>query len=202
MIIISWYWYSTHESKKIVSDNLHCTKLPRIMRFHNQMSLTWIVTRPAWRAQTFTSSNIDTRNDSEASCKARMAVLWNRSLGHSFPATSFTKRWKGSFLINKSVDFWYLRISRRATVPRRKRRGLRTPPRDGSPILSPCRVLYRPRGAFPPVLIPACCFVRAMITSTGDGWVFFLGSSHRENKKWRSRPKTKVFQHIKTVYPG
>jgi hypothetical protein len=32
-------------------------------------------------------------------------------------AISRTSRWKGSFRISSSVDFWYLRISRRATVP-------------------------------------------------------------------------------------
>ena len=79
------------------------------------MSFGWIVTRPAWIAQTFTSSNIVTRNDSEASWRARMAVLWKRREGSMFWATSLTKRWKGSFLINRSVDFWYFRISRRST---------------------------------------------------------------------------------------
>ena len=66
-----------------------------------------------------TSSNIVTRNDSEASCRARMAVLWKRRSGTMDWATSLTKRWKGSFLIKRSVDFWYFRIWRRATVPGR-----------------------------------------------------------------------------------
>ena len=54
------------------------------------MSFGWIVTRPAWIAQTFTSSNIVTRNDSEASWRARMAVLWKRREGSMFWATSLT----------------------------------------------------------------------------------------------------------------
>jgi hypothetical protein len=43
-------------------------------------------------------------------------------------AISRTSLWKGSFLIKSSVDFWYLLISRRATVPGRKRWGFFTPP--------------------------------------------------------------------------
>ena len=166
------------------------------------MSFGWIVTRPAWIAQTFTSSNIVTRNDSEASWRARMAVLWKRREGSMFWATSLTKRWKGSFLINRSVDFWYFRISRRATVPGRNRRGLRTRPRGGIAILRPFTVLYRPRGAFPPVLLLADCFVRAMITCRGVVWVFFVGSSHRENKKWRSRTKNNGIPTVKRCTRG
>ncbi len=46
-------------------------------------------------------------------------------------AISRTKRWNGSLRISSSVDFWYLRISRKATVPglqhgaRRRERGRR-----------------------------------------------------------------------------
>ena len=149
------------------------------------MSLTWIVSRPPWIAHTFTSSNIFTRNDSEASCKARIAVLWSRRvrLLSNSHTTSLTRRWKGSFLIKSCVDFWYFRISRRATVPGRKRRGFRTLPSEGIPILRPCFVLYLPRGHFPPVLLRASCFVRAMITCT-EGWFpCFCGLYFRGNKK-------------------
>ena len=49
--------------------------------------------------------------------RARMAEDWNlRSVLKSW-AISRTRRWKGSLRMRSSVDFWYLRISRRATVP-------------------------------------------------------------------------------------
>ena len=176
-------------------------KFPLIIRFHNWISLGWIVTRPAWRAHVFTSSNMLTRKDSEASWRARMAVLWKRRVGSRFWATSLTKRWKGSFLIKRFVDFWYLRISRRATVPGRKRRGFLNLPDVGRQIFIPFFVLYLPRGAFPPVLRRAVCFVRPMIVSRGS-LIFFLVSSSEEIEKWISDGKSMVWQHIKTVYPG
>ena len=43
-------------------------------------------------------------------------------------AISRTSRWNGSLRISSSVDFWYRRISRSATVPGRKRCGFFTPP--------------------------------------------------------------------------
>ena len=43
-------------------------------------------------------------------------------------AISRTSRWKGSLRMRSSVDFWYRRISRSATVPGRKRWGFFTPP--------------------------------------------------------------------------
>ena len=45
------------------------------------------------------------------------AELWKRRSVLKSWAISRTRRWKGSFLIKSSVDFWYRRISRRATVP-------------------------------------------------------------------------------------
>lgn len=50
-------------------------------------------------------------------CRAPMAALWKRRSVLKSWAISRTRRWKGSFLIRSSVDFWYLRISLRATVP-------------------------------------------------------------------------------------
>jgi len=101
-----------------------------------------------------THIDVWTRNDSDASCKARIAVLWKRMVGSMCWATSFTKRWKESFWIKSSVDFWYFRISRKATVPGRKRRGFLTCPVTGSVIFRPFIVLYLSRGHFPPVLLP------------------------------------------------
>ena len=46
-----------------------------------------------------------------------MAALWKRRSVLKSCAISRTRRWKGNFLISNSVDFWYLLISRRATVP-------------------------------------------------------------------------------------
>lgn len=49
--------------------------------------------------------------------RAPMAALWKRRSVLKSWAISLTRRWKGSFLMSSSVDFWYRRISRRATVP-------------------------------------------------------------------------------------
>lgn len=50
-------------------------------------------------------------------CRAPIAALWKRRSVLKSWAISLTRRWNGSFLMSSSVDFWYLRISRRATVP-------------------------------------------------------------------------------------
>lgn len=63
------------------------------------------------------SSNKETRYASEASWRAITADDWNRKSVLKSWAISRTNRWKGSFRIKSSVDFWYFRISRRATVP-------------------------------------------------------------------------------------
>ena len=81
------------------------------------MSLGMIVTRFAWIAHKLVSSKRPTRYASDASWRAPMAALWKRRSVLKSCAISRTSRWNGSFLISSSVDFWYLRISRRATVP-------------------------------------------------------------------------------------
>lgn len=50
-------------------------------------------------------------------CSAPMAALWKRRSVLKSCAISRTRRWKGSLRISSSVDFWYRRISRKATVP-------------------------------------------------------------------------------------
>ena len=70
--------------------------------------------------------------DSVVSCSATMAVAWNLKSFLKSPAISLTNRWNGSFLMSSSVDFWYRRISRRATVPGRNRLTFLTPPVDGT----------------------------------------------------------------------
>ena len=57
-----------------------------------------------------------------------MADDWNRRSDLKSWAISRTSRWKGSFRIKSSVDFWYRRISRRATVPGLYLWGFLTPP--------------------------------------------------------------------------
>jgi len=63
--------------------------------------------------------------------------------------------------MRSSVLFWYLRISRSATVPGRKRWGFFTPPVAGADFraafVASCFL-----GAFPPVDLRAVCFVRAI----------------------------------------
>ncbi|KAJ1452428.1 hypothetical protein M885DRAFT_526985 [Pelagophyceae sp. CCMP2097] len=89
------------------------------MRRASWMSLGMMVTRLAWMAHKLVSSKRPTRYASEASCRARMAVDWKRRSVLKSCAISRTSRWKGSLRMRSSVDFWYLRISRRATVPGR-----------------------------------------------------------------------------------
>merc|ERR550532_2814808 len=59
------------------------------------------------------------------------------------------------------VDFWYLLISRRATVPGLYRWGFFTPPVAGADFLA-ALVASCFLGAFPPVDLRAVCFVRAI----------------------------------------
>ena len=161
------------------------------------MSLGCIVSRPAWRAQWFTFSNMLTRKDSDASYKDRMAVLWSRRVRvlSNSQTTSLTNSWKGSFLIKSSVDFWYFRIWRRATVPGRKRRGFLTFPLGGSPIFRPSGVLqYLPRPR-------TTCFVRVMITSRGS-LIFFFGFYFRGNKKVNEEWENKGVTTQKMLSPG
>ena len=87
------------------------------MRRASCMSFGMMVTRFACIAQRFVSSKSPTRYASLASCRAITAELWKRRSVLKSCAISRTRRWNGSFLISSSVDFWYLLISRSATVP-------------------------------------------------------------------------------------
>ncbi|KAL5656485.1 hypothetical protein ACJX0J_035804, partial [Zea mays] len=80
---------------------------------------------------------------------AETAELWKR------------RRWNGSLRISSSVLFWYLRISRSATVPGRKRWGFFTPPVAGADLRA-ALVASCFLGALPPVDFLAVCFVRAI----------------------------------------
>ena len=69
---------------------------------------------------------------------------------------------EGQLSVNSSVDFWYLLISLRATVPGLYRWGFFTPPVEGALFLA-ALVASCFLGAFPPVLFRAVCFVRAIL---------------------------------------
>merc|ERR1719192_1720871 len=113
-------------------------------------------------AQRLVSSKSPTREAPLASCRAPMAADWNlRSVLKSW-ALSLTRRWKGNFLMRSSVDFWYLLISLRATVPGLYLWGFLTPPVDGADFLA-ALVASCFLGAFPPVDLRAVCLVRAMV---------------------------------------
>ena len=139
---------------------------PRIRRA-SWMSLGMIVTRLAWIAQRLVSSKSETRYDSEASWSARMAVPWKRRSDLKSWAISRTRRWNGSLRMSRSVDFWYLRISRSATVPGRYRCGFLTPPVVGADLRA-ALVASCLRGALPPVDLRAVCLVRAILSRKGS----------------------------------
>lgn len=112
-----------------------------------------------------------------------------------------TTREKGSFLMSKSVLFWYLRISRSATVPGRYRCFFRS--RSGSGSVHPhlrLKVYSRPedsyipgraRGAIPPVLFLA---VAVFFFLAGGGGLESELSSCR-----RLEPVARLFRLFWTV---
>ena len=102
------------------------------MRCASCMSFGIIVTHFPWIAHRLVSSKRPTRHASEASWRARTAVLCIRQSDLISWAISQTRRWNGAFLIKRFVFFWYLRISQRATVPGRQRWGFFMPPPKGS----------------------------------------------------------------------
>lgn len=106
-------------------------------------------------------SNRPTKYASAASWMACTAEVWNRRSLLNSCAISRTSRWNGRRRISRSVDFWNLRISRSATVPGRKRWGFFTPPVAGCDLRA-AFVASCLRGALPPVLLRAVCFVRAI----------------------------------------
>ncbi|KAF2925317.1 hypothetical protein DAI22_06g043200 [Oryza sativa Japonica Group] len=131
------------------------------MRRASWMSLGMMVTRLAWMAHRLVSSKSPTRYASAASCSAATAELWKRRSVLKSWAISRTRRWKGSLRMSSSVLFWYLRISRSATVPGLKRCGFFTPPVAGADLRA-ALVASCFLGAFPPVDLRAVCFVRAI----------------------------------------
>merc|ERR1712091_409286 len=112
-------------------------------------------------AHRLVSSNSPTRYASAASWRARTAEPWKRRSPLKSWAISRTRRWNGSLRMRSSVDFWYLRISRRATVPGLYLWGFLTPPVEGADFLA-ALVASCFLGAFPPVDLRAVCLVRAI----------------------------------------
>ena len=66
--------------------------------------------------------------------------------------------------MRSSVDFWYLLISLRATVPGLYLWGFFTPPVAGADLRA-ALVASCLRGAFPPVDLRAVCLVRAIFSA-------------------------------------
>ncbi|KAK2974782.1 hypothetical protein RJ640_026758 [Escallonia rubra] len=128
-----------------------------------------MVTLLAWMAHRLVSSKRPTRYASAASCSAATAELWNRRSVLKSWAISLTSLWKGSFLINSSVLFWYFRISLSATVPGLNLCGFLTPPVAGADFLA-AFVASCFLGAFPPVDFLAVCLVLGgLIRFEGSG---------------------------------
>ena len=100
--------------------------------------------------------------EKKSTWSAPIAALWNRKSVLKSWAISRTRRWNGSLRISSSVDFWYLLISRRATVPGLYLWGFFTPPVDGA-LLRAALVASCLRGALPPVDLRAVCLVRAIL---------------------------------------
>ena len=123
-----------------------------------------IVTLFAWIAQRFVSSKRPTRYASDASWRAAIADDWKRRSPLKPEAISLTSLWNGSFLMRRSVLFWYFLISRSATVPGRKRCCFFAP--CESIVGVDLRAALAPRdlrGVLPPVDFLAVCFVRASL---------------------------------------
>jgi hypothetical protein len=97
----------------------HCSHhlfSPR-MRHASCMSFGIIITRFAWSVHSLVLLKRPTRYASVASWRARRAMLCIRKSDFMSQAILRTRCWKGAFLIKRSMFFWYLRISQRATVP-------------------------------------------------------------------------------------
>jgi len=155
-------WFTNGPEIRTLKNYVHETyALSPRMRRANWMSLGMIVTLLAWIAHKLVSSKSPTKYASDASCNAKTAELWKRRSVLKSWAISLTNLWKGSLRMRSSVDFWYLRISRSATVPGLYRCGFFTPPVAGADFLA-AFVASCFLGAFPPVDFRAVCLVRAM----------------------------------------
>ena len=92
----------------------HCSHQrfsPR-MRCASCMSFGIIVTCFAWIAHALVSWKRPTMYASAASWRARRAVLCIRKSDFMPQAILRTRRWKGAFLIKRSVPFWYTDLTK------------------------------------------------------------------------------------------
>ncbi len=114
-IVIILILHCSHTSESLTRSSFYA--LSPLRRLANWISLGKIVTLLPCIAQRLVSSNSPTKYASADSWRASSAEAWKRISVLKFVAISLTRRWNGAFRIKSSVDFWYLRISRRATVP-------------------------------------------------------------------------------------
>ncbi len=95
--------------------------IPRMQQART-ISFFMMVTHLLCIAHKLVSLKTSTMKYSAASWRARTAVLCiRRSLFPNFSAILCTRRWKGVFLMRRSVFFWNFWISLRATIPGRQR---------------------------------------------------------------------------------
>ena len=186
------------------AEHVQYARWPPRSRRANCMSFTKIVWRLACIAHRLASWNSPTRWASHAVCSASTALDWKRYFAPQVSnATSFARRWNGSLRIRHSVDFWYLRISRRATVPARTRRRWRPRPsaarrRDCYSTFRPChgwiycRMCICMRSGTPP---PACvcvqawrCTVLSMQLLYGLAWAIAVWTLHAARGSRLHRP--------------
>ncbi len=146
-------------------------------------SLTMMVTRLPCNVHKLVSLKTSTMKYFTASWRASTAVLCIfRSLLPNFSATSHTRRWKGAFLMRRSVVFRNLQISLAATVPGHQRWGFLTAI-TFCPANHAAFVAKWKRGGTPPVDLRAICLTRAMV---GD--VYGRGCSLMDS--WHPRSLT------------
>ena len=94
--------------------------LPLIQQVR-RISLDIMVTYLVCIAERLVSLNRSMRYTLVASCNAMMVTLWvliSVGSGANHCKISWTNLLKGSFMINSSMDFWYLLISQSTTVPK------------------------------------------------------------------------------------
>ena len=98
------------------------------------------------------------------------------------------------------MDFWYLLISRRATVPGLYLWGFLTPPVAGADFLA-ALVASCFLGAFPPVDLRAVCLVRAiatvqMILMAPAVWAALILTRVQQSQGATLAPLTNIGAHI------
>ncbi len=134
------------------------------MRQARTKSLTLMVIRLPCCAHKLVSLKTSTMKYSTASWRARRAVLCiRRSLFLDMLCTiSWTRCWKGAFLMRRSVFFWNFWIYLRATIPGHQRWGFLMAITFCAATRAAFVAKWR-RGGAPPVDLHAVCLTRAMV---------------------------------------